>query len=73
MLLFVNCSNLLDRKIGRTSLALQHLSEGQKITNFSARFYHILNVVTANGEYEKVLQVNVVTDCKYYLVCFVKS
>jgi len=32
--------------------------DGQKVSLFSSRFYHILDVVTVNGEYEKTLQVS---------------
>ena len=49
---------MFHRKIEQNSLALQQsLEDGQKLSQVSTRFYHILNVVIANGEYEKTLQV----------------
>nr|CAB3230952.1 chromosome transmission fidelity protein 18 homolog [Phallusia mammillata] len=45
------------RKMDRDSQAVQQgVMDGQKVSQFSARFYHILDVVMANGEYEKTLQ-----------------
>ena len=49
-------------------MAIQQLGEGQRVTQFSVRFYHILNVMIANGEYEKVLQVSKDFSSNTYIV-----
>lgn len=55
------------RKMDRESQAVQQsAADGQKVSHFSARFYHILDVVTSNGEYEKTLQVNKILKNVWY-------
>uniref|UniRef100_H2ZKA6 AAA+ ATPase domain-containing protein n=1 Tax=Ciona savignyi TaxID=51511 RepID=H2ZKA6_CIOSA len=45
------------RKMDKDSQTVQQqMLEGQKVSQFSTRFYHILNLVLSGGEYEKTLQ-----------------
>nr|XP_026693827.1 chromosome transmission fidelity protein 18 homolog isoform X1 [Ciona intestinalis] len=45
------------RKIDQDSQTVQQrMLEGQKVSQYSSRFYHILNIVSSCGEYEKTLQ-----------------
>uniref|UniRef100_F6PPP3 AAA+ ATPase domain-containing protein n=1 Tax=Ciona intestinalis TaxID=7719 RepID=F6PPP3_CIOIN len=50
-------TNFIFRKIDQDSQTVQQrMLEGQKVSQYSSRFYHILNIVSSCGEYEKTLQ-----------------